>query len=82
MTVKLGEWSRDHAEALYDAAIFKMIQTEERGHLYGAAVQLRLDCGMHGTVTASELVKQSGDAINKVNEAIGESNPADGIWGG
>lgn len=41
------EMTRDAAEALYDAAIERMARCKTYGHLYEAAMTIRLGCGMN-----------------------------------
>jgi len=66
MTVKI-ELTRDEAEELYDAAIYKMRRTSMRAHLWSAAVDLRVACGMHAASDTPDI-----DAIGVVNEQIDE----------
>lgn len=44
------ETSRDAAESLYDAAIHQLRAGARDAHLFGAAVTLRLCCGMSKNV--------------------------------
>ena len=66
MTVETT-FTRDDAEALYDAAIYKMRRTSTRAHLWEAAVSIRVACGMHAK--SDDPVR---DAIAAVNSQIDE----------
>lgn len=57
--------SRDQAEALYDAAISVMSRKRTYGHLYDAAITLRLETGMS---------RDHSDAVYMVNHAIDGTN--------
>lgn len=67
MTVKTV-WMRDEAEALYDAAIYKMQRESLRSHLWEAAWQIRIACGMD---------KEPFDAMDQVDKAIASYKQTD-----
>ena len=55
MTVKIPEMSRDKAEALFDAAVYTLTSDSIgdfalRPHLFDAAIEIALACGMRNTV--------------------------------
>lgn len=68
MTVKL-DLMRDQAEALYHAAIYKMRREPIRSHLWEAAINIRVSCGMHHS-SANPV----NDAINAVDADIKKEN--------
>ena len=65
VTVKL---MRSEAEVLYYAAVSQMLTTGDRAHLWTAAINLRVDCGMH---VCSE--NPYTDAVNQLKKDLGDS---------